>query len=114
MPTADITIIGGGILGISIAYQLAMRGTKNILVLEKESIAHASSGRGAGGIRQQFADELDIRFSQEGVRFYKPFTTEGEQGRDKPSTIEGEQGRDKPYPYYGTDAIVQAERPHFY
>ncbi len=75
MTTTDIVIIGGGIIGVSIAYQLAMRGATSIIVLERDTLASGSSGRAMGGIRQQFADELDIRFSIEGVRFYEQFTT---------------------------------------
>ena len=63
MATADIVIIASGIIGSSIAYQLALRSATNILVLERESLAHGSSGRATGGICQQFADELDIHGS---------------------------------------------------
>ncbi len=76
MSTADIVIIGGGIVGSSIAYQLAVRGATNVVILERDAVASGSSGRATGGLRQQFADELDIRFSVEGVRFYEQFTRE--------------------------------------
>jgi sarcosine oxidase subunit beta len=74
MTTADIVIIGGGIIGACIAYQLARRGATNVLLLERGELASGSSGRATGGIRQQFADASDIRFSQEGVHFYEQFT----------------------------------------
>lgn len=83
MITADIVIIGGGIIGVCTAYQLARRGATNIIVLERDTVASGSSGRAMGGIRQQFADERDIRFSQEGVRFYTQFIREHE---DAPSS----------------------------
>ncbi len=76
MVRADIVIIGGGIIGASIAYQLAQRGIPNVVLLESNTIASGSSGRATGGIRQQFADERDIFFSIEGVRFYEQFTRE--------------------------------------
>ncbi len=76
MVTADIVIIGGGIIGASIAYQVAQRGMSNVVLLERDTIASGSSGRATGGIRQQFADERDIRFSVESVRFYEQFTRE--------------------------------------
>ncbi len=76
MATADIVIVGGGIIGTSIAYQVAQRGAKKVVLLERDTIASGSSGRATGGIRQQFADERDISFSIEGVRFYKQFTRE--------------------------------------
>jgi sarcosine oxidase subunit beta len=84
MRTADIVIIGGGIVGVNIAYQLALQGATNVLLLERDEIASGSSGRATGGLRQQFADALDIRFSQEGVRFYKQFTEEHTDAPVKP------------------------------
>jgi sarcosine oxidase subunit beta len=74
MRNPDIVIIGGGIIGTSIAHQLARRGSTNIVLVEGETLAYGSSGRATGGIRQQFADALDIRFSQESVHFYEQFT----------------------------------------
>ncbi len=76
METADIVIIGGGIIGASIAYQVAQHGTNNVVLLERNTVASGSTGRATGGIRQQFADERDIAFSIEGVRFYKQFAQE--------------------------------------
>lgn len=81
MKQADIVIIGGGIIGINIAYQLALRGATNVMVLERDTLASGSIGRAMGGIRQQFADELDIRFSLAGVRFYEQFTSEQNPAR---------------------------------
>lgn len=88
MQTADIVIIGGGIIGASIAYALAQRGTKHVMLLERDSIASGSSGRATGGIRQQFADALDIRFSIEGVRFYEQFTREQHTASTRPAFLQ--------------------------
>jgi sarcosine oxidase subunit beta len=76
MKTADIVIIGGGIFGTNLAYALATHGATNILLLEQDVLAAGSSGKATGGLRQQFADELDIRFSIEGIHFYERFTHE--------------------------------------
>lgn len=84
MATADIVIIGAGIVGTSLAYQLALRGAKNIVILERDTVASGSSGRATGGLRHQFADELDIRFSIEGIRFYKQFTEEQNSSFPRP------------------------------
>ncbi len=73
---ADIVIIGGGIFGANLAYALATRGAKHILLLEQDALAAGSSSKATGGLRQQFADELDIRFSIEGIRFYERFIRE--------------------------------------
>ncbi|GAC1617642.1 MAG: FAD-binding oxidoreductase [Ktedonobacteraceae bacterium] len=84
MVTADIVIVGGGIIGASIAYQLAQRGAGKTVLIERDTIASGSSGRATGGIRQQFADERDIRFSIEGVRFYEQFTQERDDNIARP------------------------------
>jgi sarcosine oxidase subunit beta len=62
--TADIVIIGGGVMGASIAYHLAARGGKHILLLEKEQFfGQGATGRCAGGVRYQFSTEINIRLS---------------------------------------------------
>ena len=76
MKTAEIVIIGGGIFGTNLAYALARRGTQRVILLEQDVIASGSSGKATGGVRQQFADEMDIRFSIEGVNFYTHFVEE--------------------------------------
>ncbi len=62
--TAEIVIIGGGVMGASIAYHLAARGGKHILLLEKEQFfGQGATGRCAGGVRYQFSTEINIRLS---------------------------------------------------
>jgi sarcosine oxidase subunit beta len=62
--TADVVIIGGGVMGASTAYHLASRGVKNILLLEKEQFfGQGATGRCAGGVRYQFSTDINIRLS---------------------------------------------------
>jgi sarcosine oxidase subunit beta len=62
--SADIVIIGGGVMGASAAYHLAQRGVKNVLLLEREQFfGQGATGRCAGGVRYQFATEINIRLS---------------------------------------------------
>ncbi len=62
--TADIVIIGGGVMGASTAYHLAKRGGVKVVLVEKESFfGLGATGRCAGGIRYQFATEVNIRLS---------------------------------------------------
>ncbi|MCS7282694.1 MAG: FAD-binding oxidoreductase [Anaerolineae bacterium] len=62
--TADVVIIGGGVMGTSTAYHLARKGCKNVLLLERESFFGVqSTGKCAGGIRYQFGTEINVRIS---------------------------------------------------
>jgi sarcosine oxidase subunit beta len=74
--TAEVVIIGGGIMGVSAAYNLAKRGVSDLVVLEKDLLAQASTGLSVGGIRQQFSNPANIRLSQESVRVYERFEDE--------------------------------------
>ena len=61
---ADIVIIGGGVMGASTAYHLALRGQKNIVLLEKdEFFGQEATGKCAGGVRFQFSTEINVRLS---------------------------------------------------
>jgi sarcosine oxidase subunit beta len=73
---ADVAIIGGGIMGTATAYYLAKRGIKDVVLLEKDLIAQASTGLSVGGIRQQFSNPANIRLSQRSVRVFANFSEE--------------------------------------
>ena len=74
--TAEVAIVGGGIMGASAAYYLARRGCSDVVILEKDLLAQASTGLSAGGIRQQFSHPANIRLSQEAVRVFERFQEE--------------------------------------
>lgn len=75
--TADIVIIGGGVMGASAAYQLAQCGLKNIVLLEKEELfGTGATGRCAGGVRYQFSTEVNIRLSLASIPMLERFKDE--------------------------------------
>src|SRR5919108_1938314 len=75
--TADIVIIGGGVMGASEAYHLAKYGVKNIVLLEKEELfGTGATGRCAGGVRYQFSTEINIRLSLESLPMLECFQEE--------------------------------------
>lgn len=75
--TADIVIIGGGVMGASAAYHLAKRGVKNIVLLEKEEFfGTGATGRCAGGVRYQFSTEINIKLSLESLPMLERFKEE--------------------------------------
>lgn len=74
MHTADIVLIGGGIVGSSIAYHLVSAGSKNVLVLERESAqGKGSTGKSMGGVRAQFSTPVNIQMSLYSIPFYSTF-----------------------------------------
>jgi sarcosine oxidase subunit beta len=72
--TADVVIIGGGIIGSSIAYYLAEAGCSNVLVLEREAAQGlGSTGRATGGVRAQFSTALNIQMSLYSIDVFSHF-----------------------------------------
>jgi sarcosine oxidase subunit beta len=72
--TADVVIIGSGIVGSSVAYHLAQAGCTNVLVIERE--AHqgkGSTGKSMGGVRAQFSTPVNIQMSRYSIDFFSKF-----------------------------------------
>ncbi len=75
--TADVVIVGGGVVGASAAYHLTSAGAGRVLVLEREDrLGAGSTGACAGGFRTQFSSEVNIRLSQASVPMITRFTEE--------------------------------------
>jgi sarcosine oxidase, subunit beta len=73
---ADTVVIGAGIMGLAIAYNLALRGQKRIVVLDAHYLAWGASGRNGGGVRQQWSTELNVRLMQESMEICASFAEE--------------------------------------
>jgi sarcosine oxidase subunit beta len=72
--TADVVIIGGGIVGASVAYHLTERGCRNVLMIEREAEQGlGSTGRATGGARAQFATTINIQMSLYSIQFLAHF-----------------------------------------
>jgi len=74
--TAGVVVIGGGVVGCSIAYHLARRGQRDVVVVEREAVGAGTTSKAAGGIRAQFPTETEIRFSLESIRVFESFEEE--------------------------------------
>jgi sarcosine oxidase subunit beta len=75
MESADVVIVGGGVMGCALAYQLAKRDV-DILLLERETLGSQSTGRCAGGVRQQFSNEANVRLQRLSVGMFERFEEE--------------------------------------
>ena len=72
--TADVVIIGGGIVGSSVAYHLTEAGCANVLIIEREERqGMGSTAKSMGGVRAQFATEVNILMSLYSVDFFSKF-----------------------------------------
>lgn len=75
--TAEVVIIGGGVMGTSTAYHLALAGMKDVVLLERdEMLGQGATGRCAGGVRYQFATEVNIRLSLASLPMLERFRDE--------------------------------------
>src|SRR6202162_2927686 len=74
MHTADVVLIGGGIVGSSIAYHLVAAGCKNVLAIERENaLGDGSTGKSMGGVRAQLSTPVNIQMSLYSIPFYASF-----------------------------------------
>jgi sarcosine oxidase subunit beta len=70
--TADVIVVGGGVLGASIAFHLAERDI-DVALIEKDSIAAGPTGRSCGIIRQHYSHPITIRMARDSLRFFESF-----------------------------------------
>ena len=75
MESADVVIAGGGVMGCALAYQLAKRGV-DVVLLERETLGSQSTGKCAGGVRQQFSMEANVRLQRMSVGMFEHFESE--------------------------------------
>ena len=87
--TADVVIIGGGVVGCAAAYYLAKSGIRNVIVLEAtKSIGHGGSSRNGGGVRQSGRDVRELPYAMYGIKHLWPTLSE-ELGVDVEYTQKG-------------------------
>lgn len=74
--SADVVVIGGGSVGCSVAYNLAKKGIKNVVLLEKSYLTSGSTGRCGAGIRQQWGTEMNCLISRGSAHIFKNLSEE--------------------------------------
>jgi sarcosine oxidase subunit beta len=72
--SADVVVIGAGIMGLAIAYELSrLPGARSILVLDEGYLCGGASGRNGGGVRAQWSDELSVQLMLESLGEFREF-----------------------------------------
>src|SRR6185503_16041844 len=74
---AEVVIVGAGIMGLSIAYNLAKNhDVTDVLVVDRSYLCGGASGRNGGGVRAQWSSETNVRLMQESLRICDEFAAE--------------------------------------
>ncbi len=71
--TASVVIIGGGVMGTSIAFHLAEAGVRDVVLLERAELGSGSTCKAAGGVRAQFSDALNIELGARSLEAFARF-----------------------------------------
>jgi sarcosine oxidase, subunit beta len=72
MERAEVVVIGGGVIGTSIAFHLAEAGV-DVLLLERAELGSGSTSKGAGGVRAMFSDALNVRIGLRDLDAWRRF-----------------------------------------
>ena len=70
---AEVVVIGGGVMGTSIAFHLAEAGVSDVLLLERGALGGGSTVKAAGGVRAQFSDPVNIALGMRGLAAFEDF-----------------------------------------
>ena len=73
---ADIVVVGAGIMGLAIAYNLAKLGVPNVTVVDRSYLCGGASGRNGGGVRAQWSSEANVRLMQESIKMCRDFANQ--------------------------------------
>jgi glycine/D-amino acid oxidase-like deaminating enzyme len=70
---ASVVVVGGGVIGTSIAFHLAEAGEDGVLLLERRELGSGSTASGAGGVRAMFSDALNVRIGLRSLQAWAAF-----------------------------------------
>jgi sarcosine oxidase, subunit beta len=79
---AEVVVIGGGVMGVSVAFHLAEAGVPDVLLLDRGPLGGGSTSKAAGGVRAQFADELNVALGARSLDLLVDFPTRPGQDID--------------------------------
>ena len=70
---AGVVVVGGGVIGTSIAFHLAEAGVPDVVLIERDELGAGSTSKAAGGVRAQFSDALNIQLGARSLRAFADF-----------------------------------------
>ena len=70
---ASVVVIGGGVIGASVAFHLAESGVTDVVLVEKDELACGSTCKAAGGVRASFSNAANIAIGLRGLEVYSRF-----------------------------------------
>jgi len=73
---ADVVVIGGGVVGLSTAFQLAKRGARNVIVLERKHLGAGASGKSGALVRCHYANIPEARLTHESLNIFRNWDEE--------------------------------------
>src|SRR5205823_13094603 len=68
---ARIVVAGAGAIGSSVAYHLALRGARDVVLADRSTVASGATGKAMGGVRQQFSTAPEVRLARDSIRFFE-------------------------------------------
>src|SRR2546423_6677451 len=73
--TADILIIGGGVMGASIAHSIVKQGGSGnrVVLLERQALCNGTTGRSGAIVRQHYSNDFSIRMAKESLAVFQHF-----------------------------------------
>jgi len=71
--TSEIVIIGGGVIGASIAYHLAKRGGASVTLVERQALCNGTTGRSGAIVRQHYSNDFTVRMARESLHTFQHF-----------------------------------------
>ncbi|GAB3624392.1 FAD-binding oxidoreductase [Mariniluteicoccus endophyticus] len=80
--SASVVVVGGGVMGVATAYELATHGITDVVLLEAADFGGASTCRAAGGVRAQFSDEVNIQLGARSLETFENFQQKFDQDID--------------------------------
>jgi sarcosine oxidase, subunit beta len=79
---ASVVVIGGGVIGTSVAFHLAESGVRDVVLVERDELASGSTCKAAGGVRASFSNAANIAIGLRGLQVYARFARDFGQDID--------------------------------